>query len=35
LQDKPEIVADVRKQVMDAVKNKPDFIKAAEPGGDE
>ncbi|MGL4611955.1 MAG: recombinase RecA, partial [Trueperaceae bacterium] len=40
LHDKPETIANVRRQVMDAVRNKPDIIKndsvkSAEPGGDE
>ena len=35
LQDKAELVAMVRKQVMEAVKNKPDAVKASNGGDDE
>jgi recombination protein RecA len=35
LQDHPEIVADVRSRVLEAVKTKPDFVRNAEISGDE
>jgi recombination protein RecA len=35
LQDKTEMVATIRKQVMEAVKSKPDAVKASTGGDDE